>query len=927
MVKRIIKRDGRVVDFDRDKIQSAIMKAVEAVGGDDDVEASRVTDLVVAELSKCEEEPQVEYIQDLVEKMLIEEGHAATAKEYILYRANRDRVREMNSSLMRTFEELSFGSSNDVELKRENANIDGDTAMGTMLRYGSESAKQFNLSYLVSPDIAKAHRSGDIHIHDLDFMALTETCVSGDTKVIIRDDSNGDIRVVNAEYFDKYLSNLKDSMVKEIDGISIYSGGEFVRLVNCVRHRADAKRVLQIKTDYNELKVTDEHRIPVIRGGEIDVLKAKDIKVGDKLIVDSLSSLDGYDLELKELVIKGIEELEYKGYVYDFETGNHYFSANGVKVHNCCQIDLEKLFKGGFNTGHGYLREPGEIRSYAALACIAIQGNQNEMHGGQSIPAFDHYMAPGVAKSFIKELKKVIDIKYPQCNYGKEMETDDGGYLTNEGIYQELKRYRDKNRLIMNEEGYEFIRGLFRDRYCKHIDDVNDIIKMASNLTDDATHQAMEAVIHNLNSMHCLPYSEKIWVYDEKLNEFKGMEIGKLTEVFEENRYKVVSINKESGKAEFKYITCAKRMDNNRDIVEIRNNQGASVRVTDNHRVMTIRGKEIVEDYPSGIENVISPRGIKTPMVNNDISLEGYGNVRKDSPYLGNHIVVSEEFAELMGYYIADGSLLGDSGTICFTTCGKVSFDRLRELVRVVFGKDLNSHTTTYENSENGTSDKDIRFGIGSRVFRMIDDKFGRGSKGKKIPIEILFATNNIKEEFLKAYFKCDGRKGSKYGEVSSVNGDLINQIAFMMYSLKASPHLRVHTTNGGFKNKDGSNRVTKMYTLSISSEDAFRIGITESNEAKFSIPKYDLSMVPNKITRRRSNNTRYHELEQMLLNGENLEYAHFENFYVNKVVSKDTYNSGDEYVYDISVEDNENFMTYDGLFVHNSRAGAQVVR
>ena len=343
MVKRIIKRDGRVVDFDRDKIQSAIMKAVEAVGGDDDVEASRVTDLVVVELSKCEEEPQVEYIQDLVEKMLIEEGHAATAKEYILYRANRDRVREMNSSLMRTFEELSFGSSNDVELKRENANIDGDTAMGTMLRYGSESAKQFNLSYLVSPDIAKAHRYGDIHIHDLDFMALTETC---------------------------------------------------------------------------------------------------------------------------------------------------------------CQIDLEKLFKGGFNTGHGYLREPGEIRSYAALACIAIQGNQNEMHGGQSIPAFDHYMAPGVAKSFIKELKKVIDIKYPQCNYGKEMETDAGGYLTNEGIYQELKRYRDKNRLIMNEEGYEFIRGLFRDRYCKHIDDVNDIIKMASNLTDDATHQAMEAVIHNLNSMH-----------------------------------------------------------------------------------------------------------------------------------------------------------------------------------------------------------------------------------------------------------------------------------------------------------------------------------------------------------------------------------------------------------------------------------------
>ena len=76
----------------------------------------------------------------------------------------------------------------------------------------------------------------------------------------------------------------------------------------------------------------------------------------------------------------GIEVVDYTGYVYDFETENHYFSANGFTVHNCCQIDLEKLFHNGFNTGHGFLREPGEIRSYGALACIAIQSNQNDMH-------------------------------------------------------------------------------------------------------------------------------------------------------------------------------------------------------------------------------------------------------------------------------------------------------------------------------------------------------------------------------------------------------------------------------------------------------------------------------------------------------------------------------------------------------------------
>ena len=64
----------------------------------------------------------------------------------------------------------------DCDIKRENANIDGDTAMGTMLKYGSEGAKQFNEMYVLAPEHSKAHRDGDIHIHDLDFLTLTTTC-------------------------------------------------------------------------------------------------------------------------------------------------------------------------------------------------------------------------------------------------------------------------------------------------------------------------------------------------------------------------------------------------------------------------------------------------------------------------------------------------------------------------------------------------------------------------------------------------------------------------------------------------------------------------------------------------------------------------------------------------------------------------------
>lgn len=370
------KRDGRIVDFDSDKILDSIKRAALAVEGrDEDIqrkaeaiielkkllmqaglkeeeaeieaelefegyiengeyteydeeEAEEVTDIVLDSLDALDEEiVDVDIIQDLVEKALMIQGHAKTAKEYILFRSRRNSVRDMNTALMRTYEDITFGKSEDVELKRENANIDGDSAMGTMLRYGSEGAKQFNLLHLISPDISEAHKRGDIHIHDLDFYSLTATCV---------------------------------------------------------------------------------------------------------------------------------------------------------------QLDLEKLFTNGFNTGHGFLREPGEIRSYAALAAIAIQSNQNDMHGGQSIPAFDHYLAPGVAKSFVKQLRKIVQIKHTS--------------LDDADLYSKLKEYRANNRLIMNDKGYEFIHSLLEDKLTE--DEINDLIELATKFTEEETHQAMEAFIHNMNTLH-----------------------------------------------------------------------------------------------------------------------------------------------------------------------------------------------------------------------------------------------------------------------------------------------------------------------------------------------------------------------------------------------------------------------------------------
>ena len=342
-IEKLRKRDGREVEFDKEKIASAIARAFEATykPGQEDVAGSLADEVVSLLEVEGDAVPEVEHIQDMVEKVLMDDGYIQTAKAYILYRNERSRVREMNSRLMKTYEDITFSDAADSDLKRENANINGDTAMGSMLKYGSEGAKQFYQMFVLKPEHAKAHQEGDIHIHDLDFYTLTTTC---------------------------------------------------------------------------------------------------------------------------------------------------------------CQIDIKKLFKGGFSTGHGYLREPNDILSYSALACIAIQSNQNDQHGGQAIVNFDYGMADGVAKTFrryyTRNLAKALmlwhdmddpeeDLKAIREEIGK-----DGGpvprlercepYLAAE-LPRLVERYGDEERMRKAQ---------------------TMAVHYAEKETDRAAFQAMEAFIHNLNTMH-----------------------------------------------------------------------------------------------------------------------------------------------------------------------------------------------------------------------------------------------------------------------------------------------------------------------------------------------------------------------------------------------------------------------------------------
>jgi len=344
MIQSIIKRDGRVVLYDQNKIAAAILKALEASGEGNAADAARVANNVQRDLESrfSKDAPNIEAIQDAVEQQLMNHGFNAAAKAYILYRANRTRAREAGTSLMKTIDEITHIDARISDMKRDNANIDGNTAMGSMLQIGAAGAKAYNEMYLLRPEHAKAYREGDIHIHDFDFYSLTTTC---------------------------------------------------------------------------------------------------------------------------------------------------------------CQIDIQKLFKGGFSTGHGYLREPMSIQSYAALAAIAIQSNQNDQHGGQSIPNFDYAMAEGVAKTYRKAFsRRLRDVLEDYLDLGDETESISA-------IISAAETLSGTTAKLENDPKYlDAVASGLVNHYA--IDEalarklIDRAAKRSYAKTDRDTKQAMEGFVHNLNTMH-----------------------------------------------------------------------------------------------------------------------------------------------------------------------------------------------------------------------------------------------------------------------------------------------------------------------------------------------------------------------------------------------------------------------------------------
>lgn len=172
MFKKIVKRDGKVATFKPEKIADAIASAGLATEEFKQDRAKALTEKVLkrAEETIHQRTPNVEQIQDIVEQVLMESAFKRTAKEYITYRQERNRIREAKSNLMNIYKTIAVAdASEDSDVKRSNANVDGDSAMGKMLQFGAEGSKIFTKSLLMRPEYAAAHDNGEIHVHDLDF--------------------------------------------------------------------------------------------------------------------------------------------------------------------------------------------------------------------------------------------------------------------------------------------------------------------------------------------------------------------------------------------------------------------------------------------------------------------------------------------------------------------------------------------------------------------------------------------------------------------------------------------------------------------------------------------------------------------------------------------------------------------------------------
>jgi len=191
VINKIRKRNGKIVDFDQEKITEAIWKAAKSVGGRDRNLAQSLSGEVVEIIQEkfAEEIPGVENIQDIVEKVLIETGHATTAKAYILYRRQHETLRKLSSTFLEVEKIVSDYLSQIDWRVRENSNI-GYSMSGLLMHVAGSVISNYTLDRIYPMEVADAHRNGDFHLHDL-YFGLSGYCAGWSLKQLLYEGFNG----------------------------------------------------------------------------------------------------------------------------------------------------------------------------------------------------------------------------------------------------------------------------------------------------------------------------------------------------------------------------------------------------------------------------------------------------------------------------------------------------------------------------------------------------------------------------------------------------------------------------------------------------------------------------------------------------------------------------------------------------------------
>jgi ribonucleoside-triphosphate reductase len=402
-------------------------------------------------------------------------------------------------------------------------------------------------------------------------------------------------------------------------------------------------------------------------------------------------SIPGRNLDPQDVI--AVDEINgYDRYVFDLETAEHWFTVNDYVVHNCLQIPLNKLLMEGFNTGHGYIRPPKRPTTATAQAAIILQSSQNDMHGGQSYASFDRDIAPFV-----------------------------------------------------------------------------------ENASDFETYQAMEALIHNLNSMHSLKGSERIWVLDKKENKFFTVSMDEFHQRFEKGRYAALSISYDTGETELKDITDSMRHYNFNRILQVKLKSGQKAAVTDNHSMMTLDAQgEISTSPPESLNLGLTPAKWSVGAIKHIYDLSKYPVSRK---YSLEQIELNENLAWLLGLYVAEGSADGSSVYLAL-------FDRdLEEQAAKMLRETCSSFSTRLKCDRDGKP-RDLVCRVGKRFVSFVRDICGVGAMNKRVPSEIFFSSEEVIRSFLDGYFSGDGTVGKNRLVATTISQELRDGIYLLLTRL-----------------------------------------------------------------------------------------------------------------------------------------------